>query len=320
MEKNIFIDKLMSSMESVPDKADVLELKQLSVEELHRRGQQMLSIIGKTNGCSFERGDWTEQEDSTLIRLPLGARAQLFHASGAMQLTTAIAPMDKLFDKMADKAELTKLVEKTAQKLNVKQWVPETEDLKFERLWQIKAAAADKEGKTSEPVLCRAIGAYRHFINGLPVLGAASVAVKVAAKGELDTLSVMARQTSGKVIDTVKPIPPEQALKKAYQQLERLMGHSKIPLNEVAKPQAIQFGYMSLTKRKAQRVLEPAYAVSVTIEGQEEAQAYLFTIDGSDTPYMPLALIGEEVISISKGRQMRYGRTVSDEGERVAAC
>ena len=130
----------------------------------------------------------------------------------------------------------------------------------------------------------------------------------------------MARQASGKVIDTIKPISPEQAINKAYQQLERLMGRSKIPLNEIAKPQSIQFGYINLTKRKAQRVLEPSYVVSVSIEGQEEGQAYLFTINGSDTPYMPLALIGEEVISIAKGRHMRYGRTVSDEGERIAAC
>ena len=109
-------------------------------------------------------------------------------------------------------------------------------------------------------------------------------------------------------------------MQKVYQQLELLMGHSKIPLAEMAKPESIKFGYLSLSKRKAQRLLEPAYMVTVSIEGQEDAQGYLFAIEGSETPYMPLALIGEEAIRIPKTRQMRYGGMISDELERVAAC
>jgi hypothetical protein len=235
-----------------------------------------------------------------------------------MQLTTGMAPMEQLFGKLESKAHLTKLVEQSARTLNIKQWVGENEELKFERLWQIKAAAGDREGKVVAPVLCRAVGAYRHYVNGLPVLGAASVAVKVAAEGALDSLSVMARQTSGKCLDRVKTIPPEQALQKVYQQLERLMGHGKIPLAEMAMPQSVQFGYLSLSKRKAQRLLEPAYVVAINIEGQEEAQGYLFTISGSDNPYMPLALIGHEAIATTKARYSTP--TMSEERERMAAC
>ncbi|MBI3773149.1 MAG: hypothetical protein HY272_10690 [Gammaproteobacteria bacterium] len=317
MKKKAFIDKLISNLESVPAQADVIELKQPNIDDLHRRGHQLLSFIGKSCGCSFERGDWTEQQDSTLVRLPQGARAVLYHPSGAMQLTTGLAPMEQLFGKLESKAHLTKLVEQSARNLNIKQWVSENEELRFERLWQIKAAAADREGKAISPVLCRAVGAYRHYINGLPVLGAASVAVKVATEGQLDSLSIMARQTSGKTIDRVKTVPPEQALQKVYQQLERLMGHSKIPLTEVAMPQSVQFGYLSLSKRKAQRLLEPAYVVSINIEGQEEAQGYVFTVAGSDSPYMPLALVGNEAITSPKAR---YGMTTAEERERIAAC
>lgn len=318
MKKNAFIDKLISNLESVPAQADVIELKQPNIDDLHRRGHQLLSLIGHSCGCNFERGDWTEQQESTLIRLPQGAKAVLYHPSGAMQLTTGMAPMGQLFGKLESKAQLTKLVEQSARKLNIQQWVGENEELKFERLWQIKAAAGDREGKTVAPVLCRAVGAYRHYVNGLPVLGAASVAVKVAAEGQLDSLSIMARQTSGKSIDRVKTIPPEQALQKVYQQLERLMGHGKTPLAEVAMPQSVQFGYLSHPKRKAQRLLEPAYVVAINIEGQEEAQGYLFTISASDTPYMPLALIGQEAITTPKAR---YGvSTMTEERERMAAC
>lgn len=318
MKKNAFIDKLIGSLESIPAQADVIELKQPNIDDLHRRGRQLLSLIGHNCGCNFERGDWTEQHDSTLVHLPQGGNAVLYHPSGAMQLTTGLAPMENLFSKLESKAQLTKLVEQSARTLNIKQWVSESEELRFERLWQIKAAAGNPEGKVVAPVLCRAIGAYRHYVNGLPVLGAASVAIKVAAEGELDSLSIMARQTSGKAIDRIKTIPPEQALQRVYQQLERLMGRSKMPLTEVAMPQSIQFGYLSLSKRKGQRVLEPTYVVSVNIEGQEEAQGYLFTIAGSDTPYMPLALIGEEAIAIAKSRNNMTN--IPEVRERMAAC
>lgn len=318
MEKNTFIDKLIGKTSDIPSQADVIELKQLSLDDMHRRSRKLLSVIGHSCGCNYERGDWSVQQDSTLIRLPQGARAMIYHASGAMRLDTGMAPMERLFAKMEEKTGLTKLVERTARTLNIQQWVAETEQLKFERLWQIKAAAADKSGKMLEPVLCRAIGAYRHYVNELPVLGAASVAVKVAAEGQLDSLSVLARQTSGRTLDRIKTISAEQALEKVYQQLGRLMGKGKIPLAEIAHPQSIQFGYLSLSKRKSQRLLEPAYMVMVSIEGQQEAQGYMFAIPGSDSPYMPLARVGAEPVTLSMSRYVRQGNV--EEREQMAAC
>ncbi len=92
MKKNAFIDKLIGALESVPAQAEVIELKQPNLDDLRRRGHQLLAIIGNSCGCNFERGDWSEQEQSTLIRLPQGAKAVLHHPSGAMQLTTGMAP------------------------------------------------------------------------------------------------------------------------------------------------------------------------------------------------------------------------------------
>jgi hypothetical protein len=319
MEKNTFIDKLIGKLGAVPPQAEVLELKHPNVFELHRRTRQLLSIIGQTSGCNYERGDWSVQHDNTLVRLPMGANAVVYHASGAMRLNTGLAPMEQLFEKMESKEHLIKLVEQTARKLNFQQWVGESEQLKFERLWQIKAAAADRKGETISPILCRAVGAYRHFIGELPVLGAASVAVKVASHGQLDSLSILTRPTSGKILDTVKTISPEQAVDRAFKQLGRLMGNGKMPLSEAAIPQTIQFGYLNLAKRKAQRLLEPAYVITVSIEGQQEAQGYLFAISGTENPYMPLSLLGEEALAVPQTRQARYG-FVEEREQPLAAC
>jgi hypothetical protein len=318
MNKEAFMEKIMGQLGSVPSQAAVMELKQANVNELHRRARQLLSLMGDGCGCNYERGDWSIREDSTFIGLPMGAKARLYHASGAMRLDTGLAPMEGIFEKMESKEHLTKLVEQAARKFNIQQWVGQNEQLRFERLWQIKAAAADRQGKTVSPVLCRAIGAYRHYLGELPVLGAASVAVKLAGGGQLDAFSVQTRQASGKVLDTVKTISPEQALEKVYQRLGRLMGNGKLPLDEAAVPQLMQFGYLSLSKRKAQRLLEPAYVVSVAIEGQQEAQGYLFAIPGTDNPHLPLALAGEEALTVP---QLRQARGFMEEHEQhLAAC
>ena len=317
MERNNFIENLISKLELVPEKAEVFELKTPDIDVLHRRGQQMLSVIADHSSCNVERGDWITGNDSTFVRLPRGANAVFFHASGAMQLNTGLGPMEALFDTMHKDEQLKKSVQTVASKLNIKQWVSETQELRFERLWKIKACAADREGNSSEPVLCRAVGAYRHYINDLPVMGAASVAVTIANENQLDSLAVMARQTSGKVIDSVKPISPEQAADKVLQRLQRQMGHNKLSLENIEITQPMQFGYLSLGKRKAQHLLEPAYIVSLSINGQEDAQGYMFAIEGTDSPYMPLAIKGEEALAVPSTSKLRYSSLLREIPENM---
>lgn len=317
MDRNNFIESLMSKLESVPDKAEVFELKTPDIDVLHRRGQQLMSGIADHSSCNVERGDWISHSDSTFVRLPRGASAVFFHASGAMQLNTGLAPMEALFDKMQQDEQLRKIVQGVAKKLNIRQWVSETEELRFERLWKIKACAADRDGNATEPVLCRAVGAYRHYINDLPVLGAASVAVSIANEGQLDSLSVMARQNSGKVIDSVKPISPEQAADKVLQRLQRQMGNNKLSMEHVEVTQPMQFGYLSLGKRKAQHILEPAYVVSLSINGQEDAQGYMFAIEGTDSPYMPLTIKGEEALAVPSTTKLRYSSMLREIPENM---
>src|SRR5262245_26894466 len=242
MNNKRLIEKMTTSVEGVPARAEVMVLRQYSLEEIKSRAKRFLSMTAEACNQPLDRGDWVVQQDQTLIHLSLGARAIIYHASGAMNLVTGLRPMESLFEKVEDRKVLERHVEKTTNRLNISQWTGQQQSLRFERLWQIKATAAERNGKAVEPVLCRVVGAYRHVVDGLPVWGAASVAIKLAGEGSLDSLTVQLREPTGEVVDRPEILRPEQAAHEISLQLEGLMGKSKISIDESAQPQWMRFG------------------------------------------------------------------------------
>jgi len=284
------IEKLAELSGEVPGRADVLVVRQHPVDELQRRARNFLGRFAEATKLPTHRMELVQRKGHTLALMPLGARAVLYHESGAMAVHGGLNPMELLFSKVEERDSLIKLVEKVSASLPIRKWAGDA-TLRFERLWQIKAAASARDGKPTKPVLCRVIGAYRHFIGELPVLGPASMAVKLASEGRVDTLSLLVRGSTGEVVDHPDVLRPEIAARQIAGQLRALMGKSKINLEEAAKPEWMQFGYLSLPKRKAQRVLAPIYIAAVSIEGQQEAQAYLLGVSATEVAYMPLGAV-----------------------------
>ncbi len=291
MNDKTLIEEMASGVEGVapvPPRVEVVELRRYSLDELEQRIERFLDMTAEAFSLPLKHRDWAVHNDRTVIRMPLKAHATVYHASGAMKLVTGLKPMASLFKKVEEQARLVELVKETTDRLNIREWVGQNESLAFERLWQIKAAAADRKNRAVEPVLCRVVGAYRHFVGELPVWGAASIAVKLASEGTLDSLAVQVRASTGKVIDRVEVLRPEQAARQIFLQLGRLMGESKIPISEIATPRWLRFGYLSLSKRKAQTVLAPVYVAAMEIMGQQVRQAYLFVVPATEKSYLPL--------------------------------
>jgi hypothetical protein len=286
------IERIAGSVSKVPARADVITLHQPSLSELQTRAKRFLATVGEAFQLPVGRADWSEREARTLIRLPQGSWAEYHHASGAMKIVAGLSPMESLFDGPLPRDALVKLVEETSRRINLREFIGQNESVQFERLWSIKAGAAGREGKAVEPVLCRIVGAYRHHVGELPVLGAASVAIKLAGGGKLDALEWYVRETTKEVLDRPQILPPDQGARQIALQLQTLFGQSKINLDEAAKPEWVRFGYFSLPKRKAQRVFAPVYAATIVIEGQQEAQGYVFVVPATEKTYLPLELAG----------------------------
>jgi len=294
MKEKEFITRMADRVKAVPPRADIFAVRRYSRDDLERRTKHLLAKTAEACNLSLDRGDWIAQQDRTLIHLPSGARAVAYHASGAIRLVTGLGPMESLFKKTENRKTLTKLVEGVFRQLKIDEGLNPDESVQFERLWQIKASATNPKGKTVQPVLCRVVGAYRHFVGKYPVLGAASVAVKLAGGGNLDSLTVEIRETTGETVDQAKILRPDQAARQILSQLSGLMNNSKSPASEFAEPQFFRFGYLSLPKRKAQRLLAPVYVAAIEIKGAEERQGYLFAVPATEKTYLPLCLDGSE--------------------------
>jgi hypothetical protein len=280
-----FIEELAGMAEGAPERAEVLSLRRLSVEEVEARMRRLLSMTAGACGRSGKEGDWVRGSDHTLVRLPNGARAVGYHASGAMSVTAGLEPMDRPFGPEADKGSLSKQVFEVADGFELDMWLGRGERLEFERLWQIKAAAADPRANAVEATTVRAVGAYRHVAGELPVWGAASASVKIASGPSFDALTVQVRPTTGDVVDVVPILPPEEAAKAVARQLSGLVTGSKSEFADIVRPTAFMFGYFSHGKRKTQNYLAPAYVAMVRTEGEERFN-YLAVVGGSEKEYV----------------------------------
>jgi hypothetical protein len=259
--------------------AEILTVRVFSVDEHLGRLKRLIGLTGEACQKSYDRSDFVPQPDRTLVRLPGGGRAEVFHASGAMRVVTGLETMGALFERIEPPEALKKLIEETARRLRLDELVARHETL---------------DGRYAEPVLCRAVGAYRQSVGGLPVLGAASVAVKVAQGGALDSVAVQVLESSAEPFASAPLIEPEDAARQLHGQLEGLMGRSGSQLaDQKVSAQRLQLGYIHLGKRKSQRLLAPHYVASIRIEG-EEVQAYNLVVAATARVFQPLCAVGTD--------------------------
>lgn len=298
MDQHELMDSLAASAGQVPGEVAILGVQELSLEDMQARARQLIGFLSRDDGCQRDRADWLTEDRQTLVRLPNGGRALVYHASGAVAYHAGLGPLERLFPKMLDKETLTRQVNEAAKRWNLHDWAGEHTTLAFERLFQSKAQGSDRQGAVSEPVLARVVGAFRQSVNGIPVLGAASAAITLAGDGTLDAMSVQIRPLSGETVDTARVIDPQLAARQLSLQLASLLGRSKEALPpDVIASQTMQFGYLDLGKRKSQRVLAPAYVAKVVLRHKTERQAYVLAVAATERAYLPLCTCSDEAVS-----------------------
>jgi hypothetical protein len=288
-----------------PAQADVVLLQQLSREQLQARARRFIGILREQDGCPHDDGgSWRQTDDHTTIHLTGGARAVLYHASGALRYVSGLAPASLPFARGTEHDTLLRQVQERALKLQLADWAGQGAnmrgELRFEHLFRTLGRGTDRAGKQSEATLFRAIGAYRQFITGIPVLGAASAAVQVAGDGQLDTLAILTRPGNGEVLERAALIEPEAGARKLLAQLSSLLGQREIP-DDALESAAMQFGYLDLGKRKPQRVLAPAYVAKIVLRHRRVRQAYVLAAAATERPYLEMPVYGSEA-PVTRGR------------------
>lgn len=293
MNEQILVQSLASaSLEQPPGEADVILAPTLTRAQLRARARQFVSLLQEHDICPHDsHGSWTEGEDATTIHLPEGARATLYHASGALRYASGSGPAENAFAHGTERATLQRLLEERAAKLPLAAWASPNSELRFERLFQTLGQAADPNGRQSAVTLFRAIGAWRQFAGGLPVLGAASVALKLAGGGQVAGLRVNVRPTNGEVLERAALVEPVVGARQIVQGLASVLGVREVP-GGIVQSAALQLGYLDLGKRKTQRVLAPAYVARIVLRHKDVRQAYVLAVAATEKPYLELPLFG----------------------------
>jgi hypothetical protein len=296
MNQQALIDALAASAApNVPARADVLELQQLTPDDLRARLDAFVALVGRP-ADDREKEDCKVldlRENQTTVPLAGGARAVLYHASGALRFTSGMPPLSALFPRVESGETLVKRLNEAAQKLRIGEWCDKKDRIAFERLFQTKAQGMDRAGKMSAVVLSRAVGAFRHHVGAIPVLGAASVAIQLAGNGQLDALRMQVRPRTGTVIENAPVLDPKAAARQIVLQLSALLGG---PLDrmrdDMIESKSMRFGYLDLGKRKAQRLLAPAFLAEVVLRHDTNRQAYVLAAPGTEKQYMEIPMFG----------------------------
>jgi len=292
MNEHTLVQSLASAGEQLPTEADIILTQALTRTQLRARARQFVSLLQEHDICPHDNaGSWTEADDQTTIHLPDNARATLYHASGALRYVSGLGPAEAAFAQRTDTASLQRLLEERAGKLPLAAWTGPNSQLRFERLFQTRGQAADPTGKQSAVTLFRAIGAWRQVIGPLPVLGAASVALKLAGGGQVAGLQLNIRPGSGETAERAKLVEPIVGARQIVQQLASVLGVREVS-GDLVQSATLQLGYLDLGKRKAQTVLAPAYVARIVLRHKDVRQAYVLAVSATEKPYLELPLFG----------------------------
>ncbi|WP_137175290.1 hypothetical protein [Massilia sp. HP4] len=132
MNQQTLIDHLMKTgASSTPGRADIIALTALTRNDARASMNRFLTALHEADIFRHDRANLAERGERSVAHLADGARAVVYHASGALQYVSGLAPFQAPI--------LVRQLEPAAQRLDLAAWVGERGSLAFERLWQTKA-------------------------------------------------------------------------------------------------------------------------------------------------------------------------------------
>lgn len=276
--------KLASTVAHYRDEAHVFRIDPHPLDELERMAHELAShAAGHEHGkASFLRG-----KSHTRLALAHGVRARAYHASGALAVHCGLAPMEHLIGEKADERAFTEAALSTAKRLGLDRQTSSFERLAFERLWQIKANGITRDRVRGTPVVCRVVGAFRRYVDDLPVWGRASAVVELARENRVGGVGIDWRPIASEPIDRARVIDPERAARAVLADLA-----GRLPGSEIADEdfEVVMFslGYLSLPKRRAQGVLAPVYVAMLKRRGWTTMN-HVIVVNGAEKMYESVA-------------------------------
>jgi hypothetical protein len=237
------------------------------------------------------------ENDSTLINLSSDVRMRIYHNSNAVVIKRKMNPLEHLIKEKLDIKQQSEIAINIIKKLELDKAKLPFEQLEFESLWQVNASGITIEKSVAPVTLCRIVGAFRRHINKIPVYGRASIFVKIAGEGLIESVGVDWRPINENPINKVKIINPEIAAEKILENLNSVLPN-KVITSDDFKPEFFYLGYFSMPKRQQQHYMQPVYVAM--FESLVSKWNRGIVIPAANHVYEPIHRVPEAIMSKKK--------------------
>jgi hypothetical protein len=296
MLKQELVEKLSNFHKSMP----VYSIKKLSYNEMLELGKYYSSRFMRRDTAGLFRVSQRD-DDSTLIHLSLDINMRIYHNSNTVTISRKMGPLEHLIKERFDKKKLSEIAINEMKKLELEKISRLSfEQLKFEILWQIKCGGVTIEEERTPVFLCRIVGAFRRYINEVPVYGRASSFIRLAGENMIESVGIDWRQINEKPIDNAKIIDPKIAAEKILDDLSSTTP-KKVLTSEDYKPEFFALGYFSKPKRRQQNYMQPVYIAMFQDLGWT-AWKRLIVIPATEHVYEPYPSYAKEFMQNDKFR------------------
>ncbi|MFC2169957.1 hypothetical protein ACFLRM_05275 [Acidobacteriota bacterium] len=283
--KKAIVEKAQHHRDSVP----VFRIVHQPMKSLEKEAVDLALRYAADHGIKGARFSLKKEQERTIIQLPEDSRLQFFHASGAMIAESGWNPFSRIISNNAediDQKSLIKQAHEVVHRLKLDR-CRENEQLRFDRLWKIKASGVTRQGKQGAVNLIRVVGAFRRYLNDLPVWGCASVFIKLAEKGQVDSLGIDWRPVSEDPIDEADIIDPGEGAKRILEELQITRLDNPFTLEDF-EIEFFTLSYFSLPKRRQQTIMQPVWIALLRDRVHSEritSLNHLAVVPAANSPY-----------------------------------
>jgi hypothetical protein len=276
------------------DRLPVFNVVQPARDALLARARSLLDIIWPQFGdCTpFLSGDGLVL---ARLRLPNNGNVDVFHPSGAlaasMHALHARTPIGS-DERELVRDPLVKLGERLAMTI-AKQHGIAGDALRLESLWERKAQGTrlpqEKGGlaaKTAVAVL-EVLSSFRRYVEGMPVLGRASVYVGVGANTEVIRWGADLRIVEPEPVTVAPVIDAAAGARRVLEDLALRRPERPVTLEDF-EPDSFQLGYISLGRRREQFVMQPVWVAVLTPRGST-TMGHVVAVPASERTFEAIA-------------------------------
>lgn len=201
----------------------------------------------------------------TAMRLPAEGRMDVFHPSGAMAASIRPLSVRKPIATDETKVDRKPLIAAATKVAGViaKPSIASNEEMRFESTWEWKATgetiSTGKAPITKIPTaLFEVLAAFRRYLEGLPVLGRASVHVALGAGEMVTRWGIDWRQVKKEPMIQTPILDPTEGAKRVMDDLFWRRPERPFTLKDF-EPKSFELGYFSLSRRREQSIMQPAW-------------------------------------------------------------